>query len=88
MNMAVRIVIQWWPEVICAGTTDHWVTNASPFISSSTKTKAFTRMMKTVTTGMLAGRRDASLNGDQASHVLLIPDRTRSYISESRCLAP
>src|SRR6266851_9775365 len=63
MNIAVRIVIQWWPETICAGIADHWVTKLSPFINSSTKTKAFTRMMKTVTTGMRAGRRDASLNG-------------------------
>src|SRR6266446_5763752 len=63
MNIAVRIVIQWWPETICAGIADHWVTKLSPFINSSTKTKAFTRMTKMVTTGMRAGRRDASLNG-------------------------
>src|SRR5208283_5071039 len=63
MNDAVTIVIQWCPATIWAGTADHVVTNASPPISSSTKTKPFTRIMKTVTTGMCAGRRDASPNG-------------------------
>src|SRR5215472_2227011 len=46
-----------------AGIADHLVTKASPWISSSTKTKIFTRMMRIVTTGMCTGRRDASLNG-------------------------
>src|SRR5580693_5790680 len=63
MNIAVRIVIQWWPETICAGITDHAVTKASPLSSSRTKTKTFTTMMRIVMIGTCVGRRDASFNG-------------------------
>jgi len=63
MNIAVRIVIRWWPEVISAGITDHCFTNASPPASSKAKTTTFVRMIKSVTTGMLTGRRDASPSG-------------------------
>ena len=45
MNIAVRMVIQWWPATILAGISDHFITNASPPISSITKTIAFTTMI-------------------------------------------
>ena len=63
MNIAVRIVIQRWPATICAGIADHCITNASPRISSSTKTMTLTPMIAAVTTGTRTGRRDASPSG-------------------------
>src|SRR5208283_4249702 len=63
MNIAVKMVIQWWPATMLAGISDHLNTNASPPISSITKTITFTTMIPVVTTGKLLGRRDASDNG-------------------------
>ena len=63
MNSAVTMVIQCRPATISAGTTDHRCTNASPPISSNTKTIAFATMIAVVTMGKFLGRRDASDNG-------------------------
>ena len=63
MNIALRMVIQRCPEVICAGIADHCMTNASPRISSRRNTKTFTAIMNAVMTGSRAGRREASLSG-------------------------
>src|SRR5215831_10450313 len=46
-----------------AGITDHFITNASPPLSSRPKTRKFATMMLTVTIGKCTGRRDASVNG-------------------------
>src|SRR5208282_3806336 len=82
INIAVRIVIHWWPEVIWAGIADHVVTNVSPPISSRTKTKQFTRMIRIVTMGMRAGRLDASPNG------IMPPTRCSSIRRDKNQLQP
>jgi hypothetical protein len=46
---------------------DHVFTNASPYISSITKTRPFTMMIRAVMIGIREGRRDASPNGIKPS---------------------
>ena len=63
MNIAVKIVTQFFPATTSAGITDHCFTKASPPFSSNMKTKALSRMITNVATGKRLGRRDASDKG-------------------------
>jgi hypothetical protein len=51
MNIAVRIVIHPWPEKIWAGIADHVRHECFAAHQLRTKTNAFMRMMRIVTTG-------------------------------------
>jgi hypothetical protein len=67
--MALGVPASAWLEQ-SAGITDHWVTNASPPISSRMKASTFSAMMDAVTMGNRERRRDSSSSGNRSSIAL------------------
>src|SRR5215813_6578987 len=78
MNIALKMVSQFLPETMSAGMTDHWRTNDSPPMISSTKTSTFIRIIAVVIAGYRAGRREASVKG------IIVMAVSRTYYTRAK----